>query len=110
MVPGGFVGGLLQMPVLLALFAAVRRSATVGGRFLWVSDISRPDAVVAIGAAALSAVSMAAVPQSEAPTQTRLLMFAIPMVFTAVALWQMAAGVGLYWGVSSAVGWHRGFC
>ena len=41
MVPGGFVGGLLQMPVLLALFASVRRSATVGGRFLWVSDISR---------------------------------------------------------------------
>ena len=35
-------------------------------------------------------------------------MMAMPAVFTVIALWQMASGVGLYWGVSSLVGVAQG--
>ena len=104
----GCVGALLQAPVMLALFSAVRQCAAIGGRFLWIRDISRPDAAVALVVAGLTAASAAAGPPPEAAAQNRLLMIGVPAVFAAIALWQMAAGVGLYWGVSSAVGVAQG--
>jgi YidC/Oxa1 family membrane protein insertase len=104
----GCVGGLLQIPVLLALYNAVSQSAAVGGRFLWIRDISKPDVALAMLVAAVTAASMAAGPQPDAPAQQRMLILAMPAVLTVVALWHMASGVGLYWGVSSAVGVVQG--
>jgi YidC/Oxa1 family membrane protein insertase len=103
---GGLLGGLLQVPVLLALFSAVRQCAELGGRFLWIRDISKPDAALGIVVAALTAASMAAGPQ--AAPENRIVLILVPAVVTLVALWQMAAGVGLYWGVSSAMGVVQG--
>ena len=109
MIPAvGCVGVLLQTPVLLALFDAVRQCAAVGGRFLWIRDISRPDIALAVLVAAVTAGSMVAGPQPDVPTQQRQLLLVMPVLFTVVALWQMAAGVGLYWGVSSVVGIAQG--
>jgi YidC/Oxa1 family membrane protein insertase len=66
MIPAaGCVGALLQMPVLLALFDAVRQSAAIGGRFLWIRDISKPDVALAMLVAAVTAASMAAGPHSN---------------------------------------------
>jgi YidC/Oxa1 family membrane protein insertase len=109
MIPrAGCVGVLVQAPVFLALFDAVRQCAAAGGRFLWIRDISRPDVALAILVAAVTAGSMVAGPQPDVPTQQRHLLLIIPAVFTLLALWQMAAGVGLYWGVSSVVGVAQG--
>jgi YidC/Oxa1 family membrane protein insertase len=103
MVPAvGCLGGLLQAPILLALFSAVRQCAELGGRFLWIRDISKPDALLGIVVAAITAAGMAAGPQ-PAP-ENRPVMILVPAMVTLIALWQMAAGVGLYWGVSSGVG------
>jgi YidC/Oxa1 family membrane protein insertase len=109
MIPGaGCVGALLQTPVLLALFDAVRQCAAVGGGFLWIRDLSKPDVALALLVAAATAGSMAVGPQPDVPAQQRLLLLVMPALFTIVALWQMAAGVGLYWGVSSVVGIAQG--
>jgi YidC/Oxa1 family membrane protein insertase len=109
MIPAaGCLGALLQMPVLLALFDAVRQSAALGGRFLWIRDISKPDVALAMLVAAVTTASMAAGPQPDMPAQQRQLMLVLPAVFTLLALWQMASGVGLYWGVSSLVGVAQG--
>jgi YidC/Oxa1 family membrane protein insertase len=51
---------------------------------------------------------MAAGSQPDAPAQQRILILLMPAVFTAVALWHLASGVGLYWGVSSIVGVAQG--
>jgi YidC/Oxa1 family membrane protein insertase len=96
------LGSLAQMPLLVALFAAVRKTAAVGGAFLWVRDISRPDVIIAVIATALTGLGFVAGPQPAADQKWILL--AVSTAITAVTLWQMAAGVGLYWGVSSAVG------
>src|SRR5262245_17737467 len=104
----GCLGGLIQTPVLLALFDAVRQCAAVGGRFLWIRDVSRPDIALAVLVAAVTAGSMVAGPQPDVPAQQRQLLLVMPALFTLVALWQMAAGVGLYWGVSSVVGIAQG--
>jgi len=99
----GFLGALAPAPVLLALYSAVRQCAAVGGRFLWIADISRPDRLLAmlVAAVAVGAASLAPQPDGQ---QSRTLMTFLPAVITMIVLWKMAAGVGLYWGVSSAVG------
>ncbi len=109
MIPrAGCIGALLQAPVFLALFDAVRQCAAAGGRFLWIRDISKPDIVLAVLVAALTAGSMVAGPQPDVPAQQRQLLLIMPALFTLLALWQMAAGVGLYWGISSVVGVAQG--
>src|SRR5215471_375746 len=104
----GFTGALLQTPLLLALFNAVRQCASVGGRFLWIRDISKPDIGLALLVAAVTAGSVAAGAQPDVPAQQRHLLLAMPALVTAIALWHMAAGVGLYWGVTSVVGVAQG--
>lgn len=104
----GCLGALAQTPLLLGLFAAVRQCAALGGSFMWIRDISKPDIALAVLVAALTGASMAAGPQPDSIAPTRVMMVALPAVFTAIALWQLAAGVGLYWGVSSAVGVAQG--
>ena len=109
MVPlSGCMGAIAQTPLLLGLFSAVRQCAALGGRFMWIRDISKPDVALALLVAALTAASMAAGPQPDAVSQNRVLMIALPAALTLIALWQMAAGLGLYWGVSSAVSIAQG--
>ena len=104
---GGCIGALVQMPVFVALYAAVREVATIGGRFLWVRDISRPDVVVASLAILFTVAATAS--GSSGPAPNRAIVLVISGVVTAVALSKMAAGVGLYWGVSSLFGAVQGF-
>ena len=98
--PGaGCLGMLVQTPLLLALFSAVRQVAALGGRFLWIGTIGRPDLILTVVVTAITAAAVALGPQSM--PQGRALLIVLPTVVTLVALSQMAAGVGLYWGVSS---------
>jgi len=96
------LGGLAPAPVLLALYAAVRQCVVAGGRFFWIADISRPDHLLAglVGAVGVAVASFAPVPEG----QSRMLIALVPALVTTVVLWKMAAGIGVYWGVSSAIG------
>jgi hypothetical protein len=49
---------LAQAPVRVALSSAIRRGLEAGGRFLWVEDLARPDAWLALGVAALAAAPL----------------------------------------------------
>ena len=97
----GLVGGLAQAPIFLALFSAVRRCATQGGRFLWVGDIARPDLLLAGLVASLTGV--VAILQPQLPEQGRGLLVALPTILTLMFASRMAAGVGIYWGATTAV-------
>src|SRR5262245_39838998 len=103
---GGCVGALIRVPVFLALYAAVRQVASIGGRFLWVRDLSRPDLVV--GAVATLLTLAATASGSSGPASNRAVVLLISATVTAVALSKMAAGIGLYWGLSSLVGAAQG--
>jgi YidC/Oxa1 family membrane protein insertase len=102
----GCVGTLAQLPVLIALYSSVQRAASVGGRFLWVRDLAKPDWIVAIAATAITCLASVS---GGAPSQNRSLLLTMSAVITIAALAKMAAGVGLYWGLSSlfsaAQGW-----
>lgn len=103
---GGCIGALIQIPAFLALYAAVRQVANIGGRFLWVRDISKPDAVVGILATVFTLAATAS--GSSGPAPNRTIVLVMSGVLTAVALSKMAAGVGLYWGLSSLIGAAQG--
>lgn len=98
----GCVGALAQFPVLLALFCAVRRCVAAGGRFLWIRNIARPDFLLILLVTGLTYAAVALGPNSG--EHGRSLMAAIPAIVTFAVLAGMAAGVGLYWGVSNVVG------
>ncbi len=97
----GCLGNLVQLPMFLAMFSAVRRCAAAGGRFLWIGNIAKPDILLTLAVTALTGASVAWGAQSAEQGRTWLIL--IPTVVAFFALSKMAAGVGLYWGVSSAV-------
>ena len=96
------LGSVMQIPLFVALFSAAQQVAARGGAFLWIRDLARPDwAVVAIASVLAVAVALSG-PQ---PTvDQRWLLVAVTTVVTIITLSQMAAGVGLYWSASSAIG------
>jgi YidC/Oxa1 family membrane protein insertase len=103
---GGCIGAIAQIPVFVALYAAVRQVAAIGGRFLWIRDISRPDVVVA---ALATLCTVAATASGSTGPANRSIILRMSGVLAAVALSKMAAGVGLYWGLSSLFGTVQGF-
>ena len=97
----GCLTGLAQMPVLVAMFSAVRRCVALGGRFLWIRNIARPDFLLTLAVTALSTAAVAL--GAHSTERHRAVMIAIPAILTFLVLVKMSAGIGLYWGVSSFV-------
>jgi len=107
MLPAASLAGtLVPIPVLLALYSAARQAAAAGSRFFWIADIAKPDRWLAIVVAALAAAAAAAGPQpaTQQRDATTILTVILPAAITFFALSKMAAGIGIYWGVSSVVG------
>jgi YidC/Oxa1 family membrane protein insertase len=104
---GGCLGTLAQIPVLVALYSSVRQAAAVGGRFLWIRSLANPDWPLAIAATILTVLATAT--GAVAPSQSRSLMLTISAIVTIAALSKMAAGVGLYWALSSLFGVVQGW-
>jgi YidC/Oxa1 family membrane protein insertase len=103
MFPGATIlGSLVPIPMLLALYSAARQAAAAGTRFFWIADIAKPDRILAVVVTAIAAAAAATGPQPQG--QHRLLTIVLPAAITFFALTKMAAGVGIYWGVSSVVG------
>jgi YidC/Oxa1 family membrane protein insertase len=103
----GCLGSLAQIPVFVALYSAVRQAAAVGGRFLWIRDLAKPDWIVALVSTTFTVLVTAVGGNTAA--HNRSLMVAISAVVTMAVLSKMAAGVGLYWGVSSIFGAVQGW-
>jgi membrane protein insertase Oxa1/YidC/SpoIIIJ len=104
---GGCLGTVAQIPVLVALYSSVRQAAAVGGRFLWIRSLANPDWPLAIAATILTVLATAT--GAVAPSQSRSLMLTISAIVTIAALSKMAAGVGLYWALSSLFGVVQGW-
>jgi YidC/Oxa1 family membrane protein insertase len=108
MLPGSSIlGTLIQIPMMVALYSAVRQAAAIGSRFFWIADISRPDRALTVLVTAIGAAAAAlGTPPS---TEHRIVTVVLPAAVTFFALSRMASGIGIYWGVSSAVGIVQAF-
>lgn len=101
---------LLQMPVFIALFNALRGAIELRhSEFLWVNDLSLPDTVfsifglpirpLAIAWAATMVIQQKLVPNSADETQKKVMMF-MP-VFMLFVCYGMPSGLTLYWTFST---------
>ena len=97
----GCLGSLAQMPLFLAVYSAVRQVVGMGGRFLWIRNIARPDMLLTAMVTALTYASIA-YSTSNMPQQGKQLIVFLPVIVTALVLAKTSAGLALYWGVSAA--------
>jgi YidC/Oxa1 family membrane protein insertase len=88
---------LAQLPVLLGLYQTIRRGAR--GGFLWVKDLSRPDAGFAILAGLATMVLMSANP--DLPEHVRTVLILMPAILAVIVAFKVASAVSLYWTVSN---------
>jgi membrane protein insertase Oxa1/YidC/SpoIIIJ len=103
----GGLGTLAQAAVVVALYSGVRQAAAVGGRFLWIRTLASPDWPLALAATALTLLATAT--GAVTPSQSRALTLIITAAVSMVVLSKMAAGVGLYWALSSLFGTVQGW-
>jgi YidC/Oxa1 family membrane protein insertase len=97
-----FLGNLLQLPIFAGLFSAIKQDIGKGGCFLWITDISQPNVLLALMIAILTFISSALSPTAQQPG--RSLSLILPAILTLFFVWRLSAGLGLYWAASSLVG------
>ena len=97
----GCAGTFVQLPIVVGLYSAVRRCVVAGGRFLWIRNIAIPDLLLTVAVTALTMVTLAVGASSTGPNKA--IAVVIPTAITFLVLSKLAAGIGLYWGVSLLV-------
>jgi YidC/Oxa1 family membrane protein insertase len=120
---GGCLPLLLQMPIFVALYQALTKSIALrGASFLWISDLSMPDAVPipfalpifgnSINILPLAMVALMVVQQKisskvmggavteEQKQQQKIMLIIMPIMFGFI-FYNMPSGMVLYWVVST---------
>jgi YidC/Oxa1 family membrane protein insertase len=91
--PAGLLGSLIQLPILGALFSALRRGVGAGVRFLWISDLGRSDLKATILVTMLTVAGVAAIPSIEPARRLPWL----PILLTAgTTIWILASTSALF--------------
>jgi len=101
--PSGLLGMAIQFPVLGGLFAAVRTGLGAKVRFLWVSDLARPDGALLLIATALTAWGISSAPNTPGQTTNQTPILVVGVLLTAAFLWTASSAVALSAGAGSLV-------
>lgn len=100
----GMLAGALPLPLLIPLYAALRSLAPLRS-FLWVKDLARSDAALALIAGLLGFAGMIL---GADPGRIKPWVLAVGGVVTLVVLARLSAGIALYWIGAQGVGLLRG--
>jgi YidC/Oxa1 family membrane protein insertase len=84
------------------LYGSIRASLSSSSAFLWIKSLASPDFLLTLVIVALTGVSAYMMP--SASEQMRVTLCVIQILVTFMIVWKLAAGLGLYWASSSAVG------
>ena len=88
------MGAVLQLPVFLGMFH-VLRDGIASGRFLWITNLAKPDGLLAIAAGLTTALMMAVIP--DVPEHMRTFLLLVPSIVIAVVALKFSAALCLYW-------------
>jgi YidC/Oxa1 family membrane protein insertase len=107
--PVGMLGGLAQMPFLAGLYGALKQGLGAAASFLWITDLAKPDVLLALSVAAASGVAayLGTAPLAES-SRTLWLAAGAGTVFTLLICWHASAALVLSWGASSLVNGVQG--
>jgi YidC/Oxa1 family membrane protein insertase len=111
---GGCLPMVVQIPIFIALYNALSSSVEMWqARFLWIRDLSQPDALFGITIwsgyplnvlALLMGVSMwvqqKMSPPAGDPRQAQMMLWMMPILFT-LMFWSFPSGLVLYWLVNN---------
>jgi membrane protein insertase Oxa1/YidC/SpoIIIJ len=102
---GKLMKGLLTIPLAAALYSVVREAARAGGGFLWIRNLSRPDALLGLVGAIVSAIAVLSSPatQNVAAQNMQRVAMVLPILLAFLMMSKIASGVGIYWIASSAM-------
>ena len=92
----------IQLPLLGALFSAVRNGLGARTRFLWIADLSRVDALLVVLVTALTGFAASMTPAAGSPVPVKTMAAAI-VAGTLLFLWSASSAVALSVGAGSAV-------
>lgn len=105
---GGCLPLLLQMPFLFAFYSMLGNAIELRqASWLWVSNLAAPDPwhILPVAIAITMFVSQKSTPQAGMdPTQQKIFAFMTPLMMGVIS-WNVAAGLGIYWGLSNILGW-----
>jgi YidC/Oxa1 family membrane protein insertase len=79
---GNLAASALQFLVGGGLYSAIRRNICLGGRFLWIRNLSQPNALLVLLTAAMTWVASAL--GQHLPEQNRFMTTAIPTIMTVI--------------------------
>jgi YidC/Oxa1 family membrane protein insertase len=97
------LGSLVQVPVLGAMYGALRRGLGGAVGFLWVPNLLRPDPLLALLVMGLTALgTWFGVRADGGPPRSALLPVAITATLTLVFFWRASAALLLSWGANAA--------
>lgn len=96
------MGILIQVPVFGMMYSAITKVSAQGGPFLWLKNLASPDALLTAIVLVVTAVSAYYMPSAGGTAQT--MMIVIQVIVTALFIWKLSAGLGLYWLASGSVG------
>jgi YidC/Oxa1 family membrane protein insertase len=95
-------GSFIQLPIFGMLYRSIRSSLASSGAFLWIKSLAAPDFLLTLVILSLTGVSVWLMPSASGQMKSTLLV--IQIIVTFLIVWKLAAGLGLYWASSSAVG------
>lgn len=93
---------LIQLPIVVGLYSAIKRGLSSGGRYLWISNLAQPDTLLALLIGVLTYLAFILSPGM--PQQIRFVAALIPALLTVYVAWNLASGLGLSWVTFSTVG------
>lgn len=95
------LGALVQLPVFGLLYKTISNASAAGGAFFWMRNLASFDAALTVIVLLLTGIAAYYVPSGAHPPAA--LMIAAQIAITALFLWKLSAGLGLYWAASSGV-------
>jgi YidC/Oxa1 family membrane protein insertase len=94
---------LIQLPLLGALFSAVRNGLGSRVRFLWIADLSRVDIALVVIVTGIASVAASITPSASGSPIPARTMTAMAAGATLLFLWSASSAVALSVGAGSAV-------
>ncbi|HEV3317029.1 MAG TPA: membrane protein insertase YidC [Candidatus Angelobacter sp.] len=105
---GGCLPLLLQMPFLFAFYSMLGNAIELRqANWLWVHNLAAPDPlhILPIAIAITMFVTQKSTPQAGMdPAQQKMFAFMTPLMMGVIS-WSVAAGLGIYWGLSNILQW-----
>ena len=85
----------------LGIFQCLRRTI-FSSRFLWIANLAKPDLYLTVIVSVLMLLGMAVLPGATS-SPSMLLLLAIPLCLSVLAIATMPSALGIYWATSNAI-------